>query len=79
MHVSEVVNNTAIVRLSDEDIFDLRDYLLFIIESSEMSKDALHKSGGVYELIGRLVGWPLGFNAEAGWVEFDEWISEVEV
>jgi hypothetical protein len=79
MRVSEVVNNTAIVRLSDTDVYDIREDLLELMESIPEDKSNLHKQGGLWELAGRLVGWPLGFQAEAGWVDFDEWEQEVEV
>lgn len=32
----------------------------------------LHEEGGIWEVVGRQVGWPLGYRAEGGWVSWDE-------
>lgn len=32
----------------------------------------LYKVGGVWEIMGREIGWPLGYEGENGWVSWDE-------
>lgn len=32
----------------------------------------LHREGGIWEALGRLVGWPIGCDAESGWESWDE-------
>lgn len=32
----------------------------------------LHREGGKWETLGRLVGWPIGCDAEGGWESWDD-------
>jgi hypothetical protein len=32
----------------------------------------LHREGGMWETLGRMVGWPIGCDAEDGWETWDE-------
>jgi hypothetical protein len=31
-----------------------------------------YQEGGVWEIIGREIGWPLGYEGDEGWVSWDE-------
>lgn len=37
----------------------------------DIDKEA-YKEGGVWEILGREVGWPLGYEGDQGWVSWEE-------
>ena len=32
----------------------------------------LYRTGGIWEIIGRAIGWPIGYLGEDGWESWDE-------
>jgi len=38
----------------------------------------LHREGGVFETLGRMVGWPIGVDAEGGWETWEEAAARYE-
>ena len=38
----------------------------------------MHREGGIWEILGRLVGWPIGCEAEGGWETWDEAAARYE-